>query len=154
VIKPMNCPGSMLMYKEEAHSYRELPIKIGEIGLVHRKEKSGELSGLLRVAAFHQDDAHIFMTKEQITEEVLEVIKLIDKIYKTFGFEYHVELSTRPKKSIGTDEHWEFTTSSLKKSLEKWSKNRLSYKRCIRKNMAVRNNTIRYVFARKIRFNI
>lgn len=112
-IKPMNCPGSILVYKDNIHSYRELPIKLAEIGLVHRHEKSGALHGLMRVRCFNQDDAHIFMTKEQITEEILGVIKLIDSFYKVFGFEYYVELSTRPEDSMGSDEDWEAATNGL-----------------------------------------
>lgn len=121
-IKSMNCPGGMLVYKEKLHSYRELPLKIGEIGHVHRHELSGVLSGLFRVRAFHQDDAHIFMTKEQITDEVLSVLKLSEKFYKTFGLDYHLELSTRPAKSVGTDEQWEQATTSLKKALDSTGK--------------------------------
>lgn len=117
-VKPMNCPGGMLIYKTRKHSYREFPMKVAEIGLVHRHELSGVLSGLFRVRSFHQDDAHIFMTSSQITQEVIKVINLIDKFYKTFGFEYHMELSTRPKNSIGTDEQWESAENGLKKALE------------------------------------
>jgi threonyl-tRNA synthetase len=117
-IKPMNCPGGMIMYKEGIHSYRELPLRWAEIGLVHRHELSGTLNGLFRVRAFNQDDAHIFMTAEQITEEILGVIKLADKIYSQFGLTYHLELSTRPAKSIGSDEAWETATAGLKNALE------------------------------------
>ncbi len=117
-IKPMNCPGGMMLYGERIHSYRELPLRVGEIGLVHRHELSGVLSGLFRVRCFHQDDAHIYMTPQQITEEVLGVINLADKIYSTFGLTYHLELSTRPAKSIGTDEAWAAAESALKKALE------------------------------------
>ena len=121
-VKPMNCPGGMLLYKENIHSYRELPLKVGEIGLVHRHELSGTLNGLFRVRAFHQDDAHIFMRPEQIKDQILGVIKLIDKMYSTFGLSYHMELSTRPEKSIGTDEQWKFTTDGLKNALDSTGK--------------------------------
>jgi threonyl-tRNA synthetase len=117
-IKPMNCPGGMLVYKEKVHSYRDFPLKIGEIGLVHRHELSGTLSGLFRVRAFTQDDAHIFMTEDQITEQILGVFKLVEDIYSLFNLEYHFELSTRPEKSIGSDEQWDFTTEALRKALE------------------------------------
>ncbi|MBN2457698.1 threonine--tRNA ligase [Candidatus Woesearchaeota archaeon] len=117
-VKPMNCPGGMLMYKEDVHSYRELPLRVGEIGLVHRHELSGVLSGLLRVRQFHQDDAHIFMTEEQIKDEILGVIKLADRFYSYFGLSYHMELSTRPEKSIGTDEQWNNATEGLKSALD------------------------------------
>ncbi len=117
-IKPMNCPGGMLIFNEKTHSYRDLPLRMGEIGLVHRHELSGVLSGLFRVRAFHQDDAHIFMTEEQITEEILGVLNLSKKFYHLFGLEYSLELSTRPEKSIGTDEQWEKATEGLRKALE------------------------------------
>ncbi|WP_461205558.1 threonine--tRNA ligase [Clostridium sp. DL1XJH146] len=117
-IKPMNCPGAILAYKSNLHSYRELPIKLGELGLVHRHEASGALHGLMRVRCFTQDDAHIFMTKEQIKEEILNVIKMIDDFYKLFGFEYNVELSTRPEDSMGSDEDWEDATNGLKDALD------------------------------------
>jgi threonyl-tRNA synthetase len=117
-VKPMNCPGGFLLYKERIHSYKEFPLRVGEIGLVHRHELSGVLSGLLRVRAFHQDDAHIYMTKEQIKDEVLGVINLVDKIYKVFGLDYTLELSTRPEKSIGTDEQWEAATKGLKGAID------------------------------------
>ena len=117
-IKPMNCPGSMLYYKSKPHSYKELPIKAAELGRVHRHELSGALHGLMRVRAFTQDDAHIFMLPEQIKDEIKGVVKLIDKVYKTFGFEYHLELSTRPESSIGSDEEWELAESGLKEALE------------------------------------
>jgi threonyl-tRNA synthetase len=119
-IKPMNCPGGMLWYKEKIHSYKELPIRAGEIGLVHRHELSGVLSGLFRVRCFHQDDAHIFMTAEQITQEVLGVLNLIKRMYDVFGLGYHLELSTRPAKSIGTDEAWEAATVGLKGALDEY----------------------------------
>jgi len=121
-IKPMNCPGGMLIYKNDIHSYREFPMKVGEIGLVHRHELSGTLSGLFRVRSFHQDDAHIFMTPEQIKEQILGVIRLSEKIYSTFGLEFDLELSTRPEKSIGTDEQWENATEGLKAALEVYGK--------------------------------
>jgi threonyl-tRNA synthetase len=117
-IKPMNCPGGMLLYGEKIHSYRELPLRVGEVGLVHRHELSGVLSGMFRVRCFHQDDAHIFMTRGQITQEVLGVINLADKMYKTFGLSYHLELSTRPAKSIGSDEAWTEAEAGLRKALE------------------------------------
>jgi threonyl-tRNA synthetase len=121
-IKPMNCPGGMLLYKTKAYSYRDLPVRAGEIGLVHRHELSGALSGLFRVRAFHQDDAHIFMTPDQIQEEVLGVLKLAQRIYQRFGLDFHLELSTRPNKSIGSDEQWEAATNGLKAALEKYGK--------------------------------
>jgi len=116
-IKPMNCPGGMLLYNRKPHSYRDLPLRASEIGLVHRHELSGVLSGLFRVRAFHQDDAHIFMTPEQIEQEILGVLRLVERIYGTFGLGFHLELSTRPKKSIGTDEQWEQATGGLKSAL-------------------------------------
>jgi len=117
-IKPMNCPGGMLVFKRKLHSYRDLPVRMGELGLVHRHELSGALHGLMRVRCFTQDDAHIFMTPDQILDEVTGVIKLIDDFYSIFGFKYHVELSTRPEKSIGTDEQWEMATKALIGALE------------------------------------
>ncbi|NQT86983.1 threonine--tRNA ligase [bacterium] len=117
-IKPMNCVGSMLYYKTGHHSYRDLPLRIAEVGTVHRHEKSGELHGLLRVRQFTQDDAHIFMTEEQICDEVIGVIELVDNIYTTFGLEYRIELSTRPEKSIGDDAAWETATKGLIAALE------------------------------------
>lgn len=117
-IKPMNCPGGMLVYKLEPHSYRELPMRIGELGLVHRHEKSGALHGLMRVRCFTQDDAHIFMTPEQIPEEIKGVVRLIDEVYTSFGFKYHVELSTRPENSIGSDADWEMATKGLRNALD------------------------------------
>jgi threonyl-tRNA synthetase len=116
-IKPMNCPGGMLYYKEDQYSYRQFPLRVGEIGLVHRHEMSGALSGLFRVRCFHQDDAHIFMTPEQIPGEIKNVLELAKTIYSAFGLEYHLELSTRPKKSIGTDEQWDVSTSALEQAL-------------------------------------
>ena len=118
VIKPMNCPGGMLVYKTKSHSYKELPIRMGELGLVHRNEKSGTLHGLMRVRCFTQDDAHIFMMREQVTEEIKGVVRLIDEVYRRFGFKYHVELSTRPEKSIGSDEDWEEAIDALRLALE------------------------------------
>lgn len=117
-IKPMNCPGGMLMYKEHLHSYRELPIRAAEIGLVHRHEKSGVLSGLFRVRSFHQDDAHIFMRPDQIKDEILGVLRLVERMYKTFGLDFHLELSTRPEKSIGTDEAWAMSEKALQEALD------------------------------------
>jgi len=117
-IKPMNCPGSMLYYKSSPHSYRDFPMKIAELGRVHRHELSGALHGLMRVRAFTQDDAHIFMLPEQIKEQIKGVVNLIDSIYKTFGFEYHLELSTRPEDSMGTDEEWEVAENGLREALE------------------------------------
>jgi len=116
-IKPMNCPGGMLLYSMKPHSYKDLPVRAAEIGIVHRHELSGVLSGLFRVRAFHQDDAHIFMTPDQIEDEILGVLKLEERIYSTFGLGFHLELSTRPEKSIGTDEQWEITTQGLKSAL-------------------------------------
>lgn len=117
-IKPMNCPGGVLVYKNTPHSYRDLPLRLGELGLVHRHEKSGELGGLMRVRCFTQDDAHIFMTPEQIRGEIKNVVALIDEVYKTFNFPYHVELSTRPENSIGSDEDWEIATAGLRDALD------------------------------------
>ena len=117
-IKPMNCPGGMLVYKNKMHSYRELPIRAGELGLVHRHEKSGELNGLFRVRCFTQDDAHIFCLPTQIESEISNLMKLIDTVYSIFGFDYTVELSTRPEDSMGSDEEWELAENSLKKALE------------------------------------
>lgn len=117
-IKPMNCPGGMLVYKQTIHSYRDLPLRMGEMGLVHRHEMSGVLHGLMRVRAFTQDDAHIFMLPEQIIDEIKGVIDLVDRFYKLFGFPYHVELSTRPENSMGDDELWEKATNALIQTLE------------------------------------
>ncbi len=117
-IKPMNCPGGMLVYKSEPRSYRDLPLRMGELGLVHRHEKSGALHGLMRVRCFTQDDAHIFMMPEQITDEIKGVVRLIDEVYQLFGFDYKVELSTRPEDSMGSDEDWELATQGLKNALE------------------------------------
>lgn len=117
-IKPMNCPGGILVYKERLHSYRELPLRIAELGIVHRHELSGVLAGLFRVRCFTQDDAHIYMTPEQVKDEIIGVIGLTDEIYTKFGFTYHVELSTKPTKSIGTEKQWSLTESALKEALE------------------------------------
>ena len=117
-VKPMNCPGGILVYASEPRSYRDLPIRMGEIGLVHRHEKSGQLHGLMRVRCFNQDDAHIFMMPEQIRDEIKGVAQLIDSVYKLFGFEYHVELSTRPEDSMGSDEDCEMATSALQGALD------------------------------------
>lgn len=117
-IKPMNCPGGMLVYKMEPHSYRELPLRVGELGLIHRNEKSGTLHGLMRVRCCTQDDAHIFMMPEQIPDEIKGVVRLIDEVYSHFGFKYHMELSTRPENSIGSDEDWEMATDGLKNALD------------------------------------
>jgi threonyl-tRNA synthetase len=112
-VKPMNCPGSMLVYKDKLHSYRDLPIRLAELGLVHRHELSGALHGLMRVRAFTQDDAHIFMLPSQIKEEAAKIINLIDRVYQVFNFDYHVELSTRPEKAMGSPEMWETATRAL-----------------------------------------
>ncbi len=117
-IKPMNCPGGILVYQSEPRSYRDLPLRMGELGLVHRHEKSGQLHGLMRVRCFTQDDAHIFMTPEQIKDEIKGVAKLIDEVYSLFGFKYHVELSTRPEDSMGSDEDWEMATDGLRSALD------------------------------------
>lgn len=117
-IKPMNCPGGMIVYKNEMHSYRDLPLRMGELGLVHRHEKSGELNGLFRVRCFTQDDAHIFCLPEQIEEEIVNLMKLVDYVYSLFGFTYKIELSTRPEDSMGSDEQWELATNALIHALE------------------------------------
>ena len=117
-IKPMNCPGGVLVYKSEPRSYRDLPLRLAEVGLVHRHEKSGQLHGLMRVRCFNQDDAHIFMTPDQIKDEIKGVANLIDQVYKLFGFKYHVELSTRPEDSMGSDEDWELATEGLRGALD------------------------------------
>ncbi|MCD7883493.1 MAG: threonine--tRNA ligase [Lachnospiraceae bacterium] len=117
-IKPMNCPGGVLVYKSEPRSYRDLPLRMGELGIVHRHEKSGQLHGLMRVRCFTQDDAHIFMTPEQIRGEIKGVVNLIDEVYQLFGFKYHVELSTRPENSMGSDEDWEMATDGLRGALD------------------------------------
>ena len=116
-IKPMNCPGGILVYKTKMHSYSDLPLRMGELGLVHRHELSGALHGLMRVRNFTQDDAHIFMTKEQIKDEVKGVVQLIDKVYRQFGFTYHIELSTKPEDSMGSEEDWEIATEALRQSI-------------------------------------
>ena len=117
-IKPMNCPGGMLVYKSQPRSYRDLPLRVGELGLVHRHEKSGQLHGLMRVRCFTQDDAHIFMTQDQITDEIKGVTRLINEVYSQFGFDYFVELSTRPEDSMGSDEDWEMATNGLRNALD------------------------------------
>ena len=117
-IKPMNCPGGILVYQSEPRSYRDLPLRMGELGLVHRHEKSGQLHGLMRVRCFTQDDAHIFMMPEQIRDEIKGVARLIDEVYQLFGFKYHVELSTRPEDSMGSDEDWEMVTEALRGALD------------------------------------
>lgn len=117
-IKPMNCPGGMLVYKRRIHSYRDLPQRMAELGLVHRHELSGALHGLMRVRCFTQDDAHIFMTPAQIESEILGVMRMIDSFYSVFGFKYSLELSTRPEDSMGTDEQWETATAALRRSLD------------------------------------
>ena len=117
-IKPMNCPGGVLVYASEPRSYRDLPLRMGELGIVHRHEKSGQLHGLMRVRCFTQDDAHIFMTPEQIRDEIKNVARLIHEVYSLFGFKYHVELSTRPEDSMGSDEDWELATESLRGALD------------------------------------
>ena len=117
-VKPMNCPGGVLVYASEPRSYRDLPLRMGELGIVHRHEKSGQLHGLMRVRCFTQDDAHIFMTEDQVQDEIKGVARLIDEVYSKFGFKYHVELSTRPEDSMGTDEEWEMATNALRGALE------------------------------------
>lgn len=117
-VKPMNCPGSILVYRGSMHSYRELPLRIGELGQVHRHELSGALHGLMRVRTFTQDDSHIYMMPEQVEEEIVGVAKFCDEVYKMFGFEYHVELSTRPEDSMGTDEEWEMAENALRSAIQ------------------------------------
>ncbi len=117
-VKPMSCPGGMLVYQSQPRSYKELPLKLAELGLVHRNEKSGTLHGLMRVRCFTQDDAHIFMTEEQISGEIQNVARLIHEVYSKFGFDYFVELSTRPENSIGTEEEWELATDALRQAME------------------------------------
>ncbi len=117
-VKPMNCPGGVMVYRGEMHSYRDLPIRAGELGLVHRHELKGALHGLFRVRCFTQDDAHIFMRPDQITDEIVNVVHLINEVYEKFGFKYSVELSTRPEDSMGSDEDWEAATEGLKNALE------------------------------------
>lgn len=121
-IKPMNCPGGMLVYKSEVHSYRDLPLRMGELGLVHRHEKSGQLHGLMRVRCFTQDDAHIFMREDQVLNEIQGVMRLIDEVYQKFGFSYEIELSTRPEDSIGSDEDWELATDALERAVQGMNK--------------------------------
>ena len=119
-IKPMNCPGSILYFKQKTHSYRELPLRLAEVGHVHRKEPSGALNGLFRVQGFHQDDAHLFIQPSQIKDEILKILTFVKQIYYTFGLKYTFELSTRPEKSIGTDRDWEIGTNGLKNALDEW----------------------------------
>ena len=121
-LKPMNCPGGMLVYKSQPHSYRDLPLRVGELGIVHRHELSGALHGLFRVRCFTQDDAHIFMTPDQVKDEIKGVAKLIDDVYSLFGFKYHMELSTMPEDHIGTDEQWEVATNGLVSALNELGK--------------------------------
>jgi threonyl-tRNA synthetase len=121
-VKPMNCPGNILIYKADVHSYRDMPIKAGEFGLVHRHELSGVLSGLFRVRCFTQDDAHVFCTPEQIEEQIKELLGFVDELYKTFGFEYYIELSTKPEKAMGDPKLWELADSTLKKVLDESGK--------------------------------
>lgn len=116
-VKPMNCPGGILVYKTKMHSYKDLPLRMGELGLVHRHELSGALHGLMRVRCFTQDDAHIFMTRDQIKDEIKGVVSLIDKVYSTFGFEYHIELSTQPEDSMGSKEDWDIATDALRNAI-------------------------------------
>ena len=118
-IKPMNCPGGVMVYASEPHSYKELPIRAGELGIVHRHELKGALHGLFRVRCFTQDDAHIFMRQDQIQDEIMKVVHLINEVYTKFGFKYFIELSTRPENSMGSDEDWEAATNGLKSALEK-----------------------------------
>ena len=118
-VKPMNCPGGVMVYRSQPHSYRDLPLRVGELGLVHRHELKGALHGLFRVRCFTQDDAHIFMRREQITDEIVGVVHLINEVYSKFGFKYFVELSTRPENSMGSDEDWAAATEGLKTALEK-----------------------------------
>ncbi len=121
-IKPMNCPGGMLVYKQKLHSYKDLPLRMAEIGLVHRHEMSGALHGLMRVRCFNQDDAHIFMTKDQIKDEIKNVVSLIDEVYTTFGFTYHIELSTMPEDHMGAEEDWEVATNALREAITELGK--------------------------------
>ncbi|MBQ9061570.1 MAG: threonine--tRNA ligase [Eubacterium sp.] len=121
-VKPMNCPGSILVYQNEPHSYRDLPLRYAECGLVHRHEKSGQLHGLMRVRAFTQDDGHMFLARDQIRDEIVRIVNIIDGFYNLFGFKYHVELSTRPDDSMGSDEDWEIATDALRDALESLGK--------------------------------
>lgn len=117
-VKPMNCPGHVMLYKANQHSYRDLPLRYFEFGTVYRHEMSGVVHGLLRARGFTQDDAHVFCTREQLVDEVIDILKLVDHIMTEFGFEYEAEISTRPDKSIGTDDMWEHATSVLKQACE------------------------------------
>jgi threonyl-tRNA synthetase len=119
LVKPMSCPGGLLVYKNSPKSYKDLPLRVGELGVVHRCELSGVLSGLFRVIQFTQDDAHIFCTEEQIEDEVFKLLDMVDFIYKKYGFDYQIELSTRPEKRIGSDKIWDISEKTLKKVLEK-----------------------------------
>ena len=124
-IKPMNCPGAILIYNRKRHSYRDLPIRMGELGVVHRHELSGVLHGLMRVRSFTQDDAHLFILPEQIKDEIIGIIDIVDYVYSIFGFKYHVELSTKPEDAMGTAEEWEVAINALKAALDEKG---LSYK--------------------------
>ena len=117
-LKPMNCPGSTIVFSSESRSYRDMPLRLAEFGVVHRHERSGTLHGLFRVRCFTQDDSHIYVTPDQVKDEISNIVKIIDKVYKQFGFKYHVELSTRPKDSMGSDEDWENATNGLKEAIE------------------------------------
>ena len=120
-IKPMNCPGCMLFYKSNLHSYKEFPLRLAEFGLVHRHEASGALNGLFRVRSFHQDDTHIFMRPSDIKNEILGVLEMVEKLYGTFGLQWRFELSTRPEESIGSDEEWDTATRGLKDALDQYA---------------------------------
>ena len=146
-VKPMNCPGGVLVYASKPHSYRDLPIRAGEIGLVHRHEMKGALHGLFRVRCFNQDDAHLFVRPDQLTEEIVGVVKLIDSVYQQFGFTYHVELSTRPEDSMGSDEDWEAAEAGLKTALEELGME-YEVKMCIRDSTtaASHNSVLRPLF--------
>ena len=165
-IKPMNCPGGVLVYKSRPHSYRELPIRAGEIGLVHRHEMRGALHGLFRVRCFNQDDAHLFVRPDQLTDEIVGVVNLIDSVYQKFGFTYHLELSTRPEDSMGSDEDWERAEAGLREALERlgkeyvvnegdgafyWSEDRLPPGRLPRSHLAVRHRAARLPDAAQLR---
>ena len=162
----MNCPGCMLYYQSATHSYRELPLRVAEIGHVHRFEASGAFNGLFRVRSFHQDDAHLFMRPDQIRDEIQHILQFADKIYMTFGLPYRLELSTRPEKSktIGTDEEWENATNGLKGALDDWGhsyrinegdgafygpKIDIHIRDAIGTTLAMRNSPARYVAAAK-----
>ena len=121
-VKPMNCPGGMLVYASEPHSYKELPLRVGEIGLVHRHELSGALHGLFRVRCFNQDDAHVFMTRDQMQDVIQETVRLFDEVYSVFGLTYQIEVSTMPEDHIGDEKDWDFATETLKKAIEAMGK--------------------------------